>query len=68
MTIRSKLRIYKTCIRPVLTYAAETRADTAKTKRILRTAEMKTLRTIEELILEIEYEANKEGRIARYKT
>lgn len=46
ISIKSKVRIYKTCIRPVLTYAAEARADTAKTKRILRMAEMKTLRAI----------------------
>lgn len=46
MSIKSKVRIYKTCIRSILTYATETRTDTAKTKRILRTAEMKMLRAI----------------------
>ena len=46
MTLESKVRIYKTCVRPIMTYAAETRADTAKTKRMLRTTEMKTLRAI----------------------
>lgn len=42
----SKVRIYKTVVRPILTYAVETRADTAKTKNMMRVAEMKTLRTI----------------------
>lgn len=46
MNIKSKMRIYKTCIRPIMTYAAETRAETTPTKRILRTAEMRTLRNI----------------------
>ncbi|XP_056641560.1 uncharacterized protein LOC130448295 [Diorhabda sublineata] len=44
--IETKTRIYKTCIRPILTYALETRADTKKTKQTLRTTEMKTLRCI----------------------
>jgi hypothetical protein len=44
MTVESKVRIYKMCIRPILTYVAETRAETSKTKRILKTAEMRTLR------------------------
>lgn len=39
-------RIYKTCIRPIMTYAAETRADTRKTKEIARVSEMKILRSI----------------------
>jgi len=46
MSTNSKVRIYKTCIRPILTYAAETRAETAKTKRLARTTEMRTLRNI----------------------
>ncbi|XP_055389920.1 uncharacterized protein LOC129618916 [Condylostylus longicornis] len=46
MLIENKVRIYKTCIRPILTYAAETRADTSKTKQRLRTTEMQTLRQI----------------------
>ncbi|XP_072766481.1 uncharacterized protein [Anoplolepis gracilipes] len=46
MSLRSKVRIYKTCIRPILTYAVETRADITRTKRILRTTEMRTLRAI----------------------
>ena len=31
-----KSRIYKTCIRPVMTYGAETRAETSVTNRILQ--------------------------------
>jgi len=35
---------YKMCIRPILTYAAETKVETSKTKRILRIAEKRTMR------------------------
>lgn len=42
----SKVKIYKTCIRPIMTYGIETREETNKTKSMLRVAEMKTLRTI----------------------
>lgn len=41
-----KVRIYKSVVRPVLTYAAETRSDTKKTARMLEVTEMKTLRRI----------------------
>lgn len=34
MRIESKVRIYKTCVRSVLPYAAETSAETLHTKRI----------------------------------
>ena len=40
--VKAKARIYKTAIRPILTYAAETRPETSKTKRILETAEIKS--------------------------
>lgn len=46
MNIDSKTRIYRTCVRPILTYGAETRCETNKTKQIMRTTEMKTLRMI----------------------
>lgn len=46
MAKESKVRVYKTVVRPVLTYAAETRADTKRTKQQLRTVEMKVLRKI----------------------
>jgi len=42
----SKVRIYKTCIRSIMTYGIETIEETNKTKIMLRVAEMKTLRTI----------------------
>lgn len=45
MSVKSEVRIYKTCIRPIMTYAAE-RAETSATKQMLRTIEMKTLRFI----------------------
>jgi hypothetical protein len=38
--------MYKSVIRPILTYAAETREDTARTTQILEATEMKTLRRI----------------------
>ncbi|XP_060520825.1 zinc finger protein 761-like [Cylas formicarius] len=41
-----KVRIYKTCIRPIMTYGIETREETNKTKSMLRVAEMKMLRAI----------------------
>ncbi|XP_057654722.1 uncharacterized protein LOC130892978 [Diorhabda carinulata] len=44
--IETKTRIYKTCIKPILTYAIETRTDTKKTKQTLKTTKMKTLRCI----------------------
>ncbi|XP_048520668.1 uncharacterized protein LOC125503803 [Dendroctonus ponderosae] len=46
MSRGSKVRIYKTCVRPVMTYAAETRAENTTTKRLLRTTEMRVLRSI----------------------
>ena len=46
MLKRSKVRIYKTCVRPILAYGIETRADTFRTKSPFRTTEMKTLRPI----------------------
>lgn len=39
----AKVKIHKTYVRPILTYAVETRAETSKTKFIMRTAEIKTL-------------------------
>ena len=42
----AKVRIYKSIVRPILTYAAETRTDTAKTRQLLEVTEMKTLRRI----------------------
>ena len=44
MSTESKVRIYKTIVRPVLTYASETRAETTYTQQLLRTIEMKTIR------------------------
>jgi hypothetical protein len=46
MLTESKVRIYKTNVRPVLTYASETRAETTYTQQLLRTTEMKTRRAI----------------------
>jgi hypothetical protein len=45
MSTECKVRIYKTNVRPVLTYASETRAETTNTQQ-LRTTEMKTIRAI----------------------
>lgn len=46
MNVDSKIKIYKTMIRPIMTYGAETRAETSRTKQLLRTVEMNTLRAI----------------------
>ena len=46
-----KVRIYKTCVRPVITYGAESRADTTLTKQLLRTTEMRIIRTIHSKII-----------------
>lgn len=46
MTTVTKTRIYKMKIRPIMTYCAEIRPDTTKTKRLLETTEMKVLRSI----------------------
>ena len=42
----SKIKIYKTCVRPIMTYGIEAREETTKTKSMLRVAEMRNLRTI----------------------
>jgi aminopeptidase N len=46
MSTESKVRIYKTNVRPVLTYVSETRAETTNIQQLLRTTEMKTIRAI----------------------
>jgi len=46
MSTESKVRIYKTNVRPVLAYTSETRAETTYTQQLLRTTEMKTIRAI----------------------
>ncbi|KAK9887098.1 hypothetical protein WA026_020042 [Henosepilachna vigintioctopunctata] len=44
--IEAKARIYKATVRPIMTYTAETRPETTKTRRLLETTEMKVLRRI----------------------
>jgi hypothetical protein len=46
MSIDSKVHICKTSVRPVLTYASETRAETAYTQQLFWTTEMKTIRAV----------------------
>jgi hypothetical protein len=46
MSTESKVCIYKTNVRPVLTYTSETRAETTYTQQLVRTTEMKTIRAI----------------------
>lgn len=46
LRIEIKIRIYKTCIRSILTYATETKADTIKTKQVLRRLEMEVIKPI----------------------
>jgi hypothetical protein len=42
----TKAKIYKTVVRPIMTYTAETRPDTTRTKRMMETCEMKIVRDI----------------------
>lgn len=42
--VETKSRIYKAMVRPTMTYTAETRPDTTKTKQLLETTEMRVLR------------------------
>ncbi|CAG9833057.1 unnamed protein product, partial [Diabrotica balteata] len=44
--MESKMKVYKTTVRPILTYAAKTRTDTRKTKQQINNIEMKVLRSI----------------------
>lgn len=46
MSVKNKVRIYKSTIRSILTYANETRAEASKTKQRLRTTKMRVLRSI----------------------
>ncbi|XP_045466793.1 uncharacterized protein LOC123675479 [Harmonia axyridis] len=46
MRNQTKIRIYKTIVRPIMTYGIETRADTKVMKNALRTTEMKVLRNV----------------------
>ena len=46
MSTESKVRIYKTNVRPVLTYASETRAATTNIHQLLRTTDMKPISAI----------------------
>jgi len=46
MNAQSKVRIYKTCVRPILSCAAEIRAETSKIKRLMKITEMNILRMI----------------------
>ncbi|KAK9881036.1 hypothetical protein WA026_014379 [Henosepilachna vigintioctopunctata] len=46
LNVSTKSRIYKTTLRPILTYMAETKSDSDKTTRILDKTEMKILRRI----------------------
>jgi hypothetical protein len=45
-SIDCKTKIYKICLRLAMTYGAETRAETSISKRLLRTNEMKIIRSI----------------------
>lgn len=46
ISIQTKSRIYKAVVRPTMTYTAETRPDTARTRQLLETTEMRVLRRI----------------------
>jgi len=44
--VETKAIIYKATVRPIMTYTADTRPDTAKTKQLLEITEMRVLRRI----------------------
>lgn len=46
LTIEGETRIYKTAVRPILTYTTETKADTSRTIQMMRTTEIKVIRGI----------------------
>ena len=46
MTVEIKIKKYKAVVRLIMTYGAETRAATTKTKQLLRATEMNTLRAV----------------------
>ena len=46
LSIEPKVHIYKSAVKPILTYTAETRTDTAKTSKLLEVTEMNTLRIV----------------------
>lgn len=51
MSTKSKVRIYKTSVRPIVRYASETQAEISTTKQLIRSAEIKTSRTIKGVTL-----------------
>lgn len=46
MSIKRKVGMYKTCIRPVITFGEKTKADTTEIKKMLSTTEMSVLQGI----------------------
>lgn len=50
LEIWSKVRIYKTAVRTIPTYAVKTQTGKTNTENMMRAAKMKTLRTIEGMI------------------
>ena len=58
----SKVRLYKIVVRPKLTYAVKTLADTTKRKNMMKAAEIKTLRTIRGVSLSVQIRIPKYSR------
>lgn len=46
ITTKTKSRIYKATIRPIITYTSKIRPDTIRTQKLLETTEMTMLRRI----------------------
>jgi precorrin-6x reductase len=46
MSVENKIKIDKAVVQPIMTYGAESRADTTKTKQLSKTTEINSLRTI----------------------
>lgn len=64
LSTASKVK-YKTIVRPALTYTTETRADTSKTKQLLRRPEVNTLRII---VGKTQSDKMKLGKSSNYRT
>jgi hypothetical protein len=68
MSTDCKVSIYKTSVRPVLTYASETRAVTTYSQQLLRTTEMQTImairgKTLGDTAINCDNEAAFRGRV-----
>ena len=65
MSADSNIRICKTCVRPIITYGTESRADTTVTKQLLRTTEIRIVRAIHSKTLRDKIRSENLSQISR---